>query len=298
MNKKLAGFIFLGMALMDVALVAIVKYLPGFSIGLIGRLVLSEAIMLVPCFTGWLFSHEGFSEAYGFGKIKFRLIPACVLLTVLLTPVTALVNLTTLVFTENEAGVIFQALSDLPFPVIALFVAVIGPFVEEWTFRGLLYTGVRKSGSALQAVFVTALAFGLFHMNLNQAAYAFILGLFFAVLREISGSIWPSVICHISINGSSTLMLWLAGGEAVTEADEVMSKDMMLMAAGGLMIAALIATTLAVTLLMWISEVCGKENGFTGIFSEHKKEKSRVLSLPLLAGYLICVVQIIRDLIK
>lgn len=296
MNKKLAGFIFLGMALMDVVILLMYRLIPGFSVSLPGRLFLSEAIMIVPCFTGWAFSRERFSESYGIKKIRFSLIPACVLLTILLTPLTALVNLSTLVFTENEAGAIFQSLSGLPFPLVALFVAVIGPLVEEFTFRGILYTGIRKNGSALQAVFFTALAFGLFHMNLNQAAYAFLLGLFFATLREISGSVWPSSVCHICINGSSTLMLWLAGDDAVTEAGEVMSKDTMLIAAGGLMLVALVATTLALALLMWVSEVCGKDNGFTGIFSEHKKEKSRVLSLPLLIGYVICIVNIIRDL--
>ena len=103
MNKKTAGFIFLGMALTDVALVAIMKYMPGFSVSLLGRLFLSEAIMVIPALAGWLYSHESFSESYGIRKIKIRLIPACILLTVLLTPVTALVNLSTLVFTENEA---------------------------------------------------------------------------------------------------------------------------------------------------------------------------------------------------
>ena len=296
MNKKIAGFIFLGMTLIDVALVVIMHFVRNFDIGLVGRLLMSEAIMIVPCMAGWLYSHDGFSDAFGIRKIKLKLIPACMLLTALLTPVVALVNLSTLVFTENEAGQIFQTLSDLPFWVIALFSAVVAPMVEEFTFRGLLFGGIRKSGSALQAIIVSALAFGLFHMNLNQASYAFLLGVFFGVLREISGSVWPSVICHMCVNGSSTIMMGLAGNESVAAAEEALTKDMLLMAAGGLMIVALIATTLAIALIMWIAEVSGKENGLADIFKEHKKEKGRVLSIPYLMGCVICIGSIAAEL--
>ncbi len=298
MNKKITGFIFLGMALTDVALMLIMRYVPGISVSMLGRLFLSESIMLVPCFVGWLFAHENFCESFGIKKIKLKLIPGCMLLTLLLTPVTALVNLATLVFTENEAAAIFQALSGMPFFVTALFITFVGPFVEEWTFRGILFSGIRKNGSALQAIVLSALAFGLFHMNLNQAAYAFLLGVFFAMLREISGSILPSVICHCCINGSSTLMMWLAKDEVVTDVGTVMSRDNMLIAAGVLMVMALVTTTLAVALIMWISEVSGKEDGVEGIFSEHKKEKSRVLTLPYLIGCGICVFYIVKDLVQ
>ena len=297
MNKKITGFIFLGMTLIDVALLVIMRSVHGFRPGVYGRLILSEAIMILPCLAGWLASHDSFTKAFGISGIKLKLIPACMLLTILLTPLTALVNLSTLFFTENEAGVILNSLSELPAPVIFLFVAVIGPCVEEWCFRGLLFTGIRKSGSALQAILISALAFGLFHMNINQAAYAFMLGLFFAILRELSESILPSVICHVCINGSSTLTLLLGGDKAVTQAGEVMTKDMMLIAAGGLMVIALITTTLALALLMWVADVCGKENGIAGIFASHKNEKSSVLTIPYLAGCAICIFYIIKELL-
>ncbi len=297
MNKKIAGFVFLGMTLMDVALIVIIRFVRDFDIGLIGRLLVSEAIMIIPCMAGWLYSHDSLSEACGIRKIKLKLVPACAVLTALLTPVVALVNLATLTFTENEAGQIFESLSALPFWVIALFSSVVAPLVEELTFRGILFGGIRKSGSALQAIFLSALAFGLFHMNINQAAYAFLLGLFFGILREISGSVWPSVICHLCVNGSSTIMMGLAGDGAVAEAEAAITGDMMLMAAGGLMIVALITTTLAVALIMWIAEVSGKENGLAAIFSDHKKEKSRVISIPYLMGCAICIGSIVAELI-
>ncbi len=295
MNKRIAGFIFLGMTLIDTALVIIMSLVPGFRPGPLARLFLSELIMIIPCMAGWLFSHDGFRETFAIKKVRVLILPACVVLTWLLTPLVAFLNVLTLTFTENEAGRIFDSLSELPFPVVALFAAVIAPFFEEWTFRGVIYGGLRKNGSALQAAILSALMFGIFHMNINQALYAFMLGLFFAMLREITGSIWPSVVCHISVNAGSVIVMGVNGSGAVTEAQELITNDMLITTAGVMLVVSLVTTVLALALIMWIADKSGDEDRLARIFKDHKKEKGSVISIAAVAGTCVCIGSMIAE---
>lgn len=95
--------------------------------------------------------------------------------------------------------------SRLPFWLTLLTFAFIAPLCEEVLFRGILLSRLRVLGDT-SAVVLSALAFGLFHLNLYQLAYAFVLGMFFAIITLLTGSIRDSLLLHMVINGSSVLM--------------------------------------------------------------------------------------------
>ncbi len=80
-----------------------------------------------------------------------------------------------------------------------IFVCVVAPVFEELMFRKILLNKLLPYGKKL-SVIVSAFAFGLFHGNLNQIFYAFILGLIFAHLTISSGKINYAIILHIVIN--------------------------------------------------------------------------------------------------
>ena len=80
-----------------------------------------------------------------------------------------------------------------------LIVVLIAPVVEEFLFRKLLIDRVVKYGEGI-AVLLSGLMFGLFHGNLNQFFYAFIIGSMFAFLYVKTGNIWYTVIMHMIIN--------------------------------------------------------------------------------------------------
>ena len=71
------------------------------------------------------------------------------------------------------------------------------------------YQGYKRSGTTMQAMFMSALLFALMHMNFNQAAYAFVIGVLVVLLIEATGSIWSSIIVHIVINSQQVLMLYV-----------------------------------------------------------------------------------------
>ncbi len=80
-----------------------------------------------------------------------------------------------------------------------IFVVIFGPIMEEIVFRKILIDKTVKFGER-NAMFLSALMFGLFHMNLFQFFYAFGIGLIFAYIYIKSRKIVYSIIFHMIIN--------------------------------------------------------------------------------------------------
>lgn len=83
---------------------------------------------------------------------------------------------------------------------------VLPPLVEEAGFRGLGLTYLERAGVPfVVANIVQALAFGIFHMNLTQGIYTFVLGLALGYVTHRSGSIAPAMLMHLVYNLMGTL---------------------------------------------------------------------------------------------
>jgi len=88
----------------------------------------------------------------------------------------------------------------------ALWLALISGFVEEICFRGALWPQLGLVG--------TAVFFGLCHTIPARAlagypVFAFFAGLILGHLRDATGSVWPAVTCHVTINALN--IAWLGG---------------------------------------------------------------------------------------
>jgi membrane protease YdiL (CAAX protease family) len=91
-------------------------------------------------------------------------------------------------------------------PVVLTLVAVIlAPLCEELTFRKFLIDRTICFGEKT-AMVMSGIIFGLYHGNLSQFAYAFVLGMFFAFIYIRTGKIIYTILLHMFINGSSTLL--------------------------------------------------------------------------------------------
>ena len=75
------------------------------------------------------------------------------------------------------------------------YVVIIAPIVEEFIYRGAILTALSPYGRGA-AVLFSALAFGLMHGNIPQAASAFGTGLVYAIIAAKCSSILPTVIIH------------------------------------------------------------------------------------------------------
>lgn len=83
--------------------------------------------------------------------------------------------------------------------------AVLPALVEEMIFRGYILGALRPHGDGL-AIVLSAALFALFHGNVLQIPFAFILGLAMGYLAVQTDSIWPAVLLHFSNNLMSVLL--------------------------------------------------------------------------------------------
>lgn len=80
-----------------------------------------------------------------------------------------------------------------------VFMVIVAPIFEEWTFRKQIIDHVRRYGEK-PAILLSALAFGLFHMNLFQFFYAFGLGLIFGYVYVRTSRLRYSLAMHMLVN--------------------------------------------------------------------------------------------------
>lgn len=80
-----------------------------------------------------------------------------------------------------------------------IIISIIAPIFEELFFRKLLIDRTIKYGATL-SILLSAFIFALFHGNLNQFFYAFLLGAFFAYVYTKTGNIIYTILLHAFVN--------------------------------------------------------------------------------------------------
>lgn len=81
-----------------------------------------------------------------------------------------------------------------------LSVFIIAPLVEEFVFRALIMTALRKGISTTVSIFISALLFALIHSmagGILIVVHAFLGGLIFALSYVKTKSLFPAIIAHI-----------------------------------------------------------------------------------------------------
>jgi len=90
-------------------------------------------------------------------------------------------------------------------PIISL--GIIPPITEELFFRGLILDGLKNNYSKRKAIIISALLFGIIHLNPWQAYGAFIMGLISAWICIETNSILLSIYMHFFNNTLYTITL-------------------------------------------------------------------------------------------
>lgn len=80
-----------------------------------------------------------------------------------------------------------------------LIVGIVGPIFEELIFRKLFIDRLMPYGDVV-AIVLPALIFGLFHGNLYQFFYAFLIGIIFSYIYVKTGNISYTILLHMFIN--------------------------------------------------------------------------------------------------
>lgn len=102
-----------------------------------------------------------------------------------------------------------------------VFLVILGPIFEEWMFRKQLIDHTRKYGEKT-AILLSGLAFGLFHMNLFQFFYAFLLGVMFGYIYMRTSKLRYSTAMHMIINfNGGVLAPWILTRVDLDQLDKV-----------------------------------------------------------------------------
>ncbi len=221
-NKKTEAIsivaVFVIMVLMNIGLSRLINalYDKGVDIPLIVYGTLIEVAIMIPAIVYIRMKGENLLESLGFHKVKITTILLTVLLTLLSMPLYMCANVLSQIFVPNT---VVQASSQLLSGSLlaSWFVMTIAaPICEEIAIRGFCFNRFRKVTSLLVAAFVSAVMFGIIHLNINQMCYAIVLGVVFALANFASGSIWTSITMHFLVNNIG--FLTLAAANAAMEA--------------------------------------------------------------------------------
>jgi len=304
MNSKKVNWFYLTIVLVHIAVVAglsaWVYYIGPVRMTIVGNLLMSQAIILVPALLFALASKEKLKDVLGFHKIKISSVFMIILFTYLMMPATTVINAISMLFVDNTVAQMSGSVLQMPWFVMLPLMGVLGPISEEITFRGIVFHGYKKSGNTFRAIFWSALLFGLMHMNFNQAAYAIFLGIVMAVLVEATGSIWGSAIFHITVNTHNVLLMFVSGvftsEDYMSGAEELLeSKDALLAMIGIYGVVAMVATAIAVCVLVWISKNENRDVHLKQIWTGRKENRGRMVTIPLIVGIVLSIAYMVFD---
>jgi len=136
-----------------------------------------------------------------FNKPKASIVLFSVLIGVLL----ALMNFCNHFYFRSDIELLKDSKSSLSALWFLLTSCVFGSFVEELFFRGLLYNFYKRKGIFIAIVLSSGL-FSMLHFDVYRIVMLFIIGVFFALLYEITQCFWILVLVHGSINGINILL--------------------------------------------------------------------------------------------
>lgn len=98
-----------------------------------------------------------------------------------------------------------EALYGGSFLIEILSAGIVVPIVEELIFRGLVHKRMRVYIKPSYAVILSSLLFGIYHMNVVQAVYAFLLGLAITYVYEKYQSMAAPILFHMAANLMSVI---------------------------------------------------------------------------------------------
>jgi len=108
---------------------------------------------------------------------------------------------------SEQLGELLGKHGPLSMGAAILLVGLLPAVCEEACFRGVVLTGLARSGSRTFAVVGSALAFGVFHVNPYHVAAAATLGLVLGYAAYESRSLLPGVLMHFVNNGFQMVMV-------------------------------------------------------------------------------------------
>lgn len=83
---------------------------------------------------------------------------------------------------------------------------IVGPILEEYLFRGIIYNKIKDISNSKKALIITSMIFAIIHVNLLNIIYGLIMGLVLNIIYIKGKNLKYSIYFHIIINFIGSLI--------------------------------------------------------------------------------------------
>ena len=172
-------------------------------------MVLSQGLLFIPMLIFYLNKKKLVKETIRFKPIDLKTCVLIIVLTYSLMPIMTFINMLSMTVVKNKISeTITNVVSKESILIAVICVAIIPAFVEELLCRGLIYNTYVEV-NIKKAVLLSGLMFGLLHCNFNQFAYAFFMGVVFALVVEATDTTLSTIMMHFIINANSLILSYI-----------------------------------------------------------------------------------------
>lgn len=307
MNPKKVNWLFLTTLLVEAAVMAFMYLCSDISLGIIESLLLSQLIVLVPAVLFLFGTRTDPGRLIAHNRPKFTTALLVVVFTFLCMPAIIAVNAFSMLFVDNEVAGLQSYMLSVPWWQILLMVGIIGPVSEEFVFRGVIYHGYKTSQRFVGSMLLSALLFGLTHLNFNQMSYAVLVGIVSVLLLEGSGSIFYSMLFHICINTTNVVQMLvqkaqgtiMSQEESMAYIERTMQMPYKQALAVSVSVYAVIAAGAAALAGCLLYLIVKKENGVQHmqqlLHGNTGEKRTKLISVPLVISVVLCLLYMTAD---
>ncbi len=172
----------------------------------IGLLTFTQLLfLLTPVLFYFAITGESTKEVLSIRHLSFKSFCLVVLIALASQPVAWFLSYLSGLLFNNDVADLFGSIGIYPYWMLLIVLAVIPAVCEEVAIRGVVLHGYKRE-PILVASIITGLIFGMLHLNPQQFLYTSILGILFAYLVRITGSIFSGIIAHFVFNGFQVSM--------------------------------------------------------------------------------------------
>ncbi|MCL2405868.1 MAG: CPBP family intramembrane metalloprotease [Defluviitaleaceae bacterium] len=171
----------------------------------LGVIFYQVAAFIFPLVIWMIIRSEPFKPNFPAAKLGGKNIIIIVALSFLLQPIMMLISGITSLFFNNDVAELMYTFQQYPFWLQLIAIAVTPAICEELVFRGYIQSKY-NSHTIKKAALINGLFFAMMHLNLQQFAYTFVLGVVFAYMVHYTRSIWAAILPHFILNGTQAVL--------------------------------------------------------------------------------------------
>jgi len=185
----------------------------GFFLGGKTALFLVEGLIIVPAFIYSIYFNYDLKNIFRLKKISLQLIFVSIIIGFGIAVISDGLDRLFQIFLpmpeifEKQLMESLKINSVSEFIIIFLSAVIFAGLFEEMLFRGFVQTTFEKTFNITPAILITAIVFGMIHMNPWWLIQISFLGIFLGIMAWKSESIFPSMIVHFINNGLSLIFI-------------------------------------------------------------------------------------------